>query len=71
MPVSTSTRASVLDDVHVDRHQLALGEQLGHEDRRDGRRRHLASRALTLHGAWITHRGQLVPVSRSRRGCRP
>jgi hypothetical protein len=33
----------MLDDVDVDRQQLALGEQLGHEDRRDGRRRHLGS----------------------------
>src|ERR671935_1073958 len=31
----------MVDDVHVDRHPLALGEQVGHEQRRDrGRRYH-------------------------------
>ncbi len=36
MPVSTSTRAiGMVDDVHVDRHPLALDEQVGNEDRRD------------------------------------
>ncbi len=28
----------MVDDVHVDRHPLALGEQVGDEDRRDGDR---------------------------------
>ena len=28
----------MVDDVHIDRHPLALGEQVGHEDRRDGDR---------------------------------
>ena len=26
----------MVDDVHVDRHPLTLGEQVGHEDRSDG-----------------------------------
>lgn len=40
--VDQHTRIGMVDDVHVDRHPLALDEQLGHEDGRDGgRRRHL------------------------------
>src|SRR4029078_11781832 len=52
LPVSTSTRAcelarawvdrharvGMVDDVHVDRHPLALGEQVGNADWRDGDR---------------------------------
>ena len=39
MPVSTSTRAiGMVDDVHVDRHHLALDVEVGDEDWRDGDR---------------------------------
>ena len=39
--VDQHARVGMVDDVHVDRHPLALDEQLGHEGRRDGgRRRH-------------------------------
>ena len=39
--VDQHARIGMVDDVHVDRHPLALGEQVGHEQRRDcGRRRH-------------------------------
>jgi hypothetical protein len=37
--VDQHERIGMVDDVHVDRHPLALGEQVGNEDRRDGRRR--------------------------------
>src|SRR4249920_3557788 len=47
----------MVDDVHIHRQPLALGEQLCHEDRRDGRRRDLASRSLALPGT--THRQSL------------
>ena len=43
--VDQHPRIGMVDDVYVDRHPLALGEQLGHEDRRDGgRRRHALMR---------------------------
>jgi hypothetical protein len=35
MPVSTSTRIGMVDNVHVDRHPLALREQVGNADWRD------------------------------------
>jgi hypothetical protein len=39
--VDQPARFGMVDDVHVDRHPLALGEQVGHEQRRDrGRRFH-------------------------------
>jgi hypothetical protein len=39
--VDQHARVGMVDDVHVDRHPLALGEQVGHEQRRDrGRRYH-------------------------------
>jgi hypothetical protein len=50
----------MVDDMHIDRHQLALGQQVGHADRRDGRRRDLASRSLALTGSWITGRLMIV-----------
>jgi hypothetical protein len=34
--VDQHARVEMVDDVHVDRPPLALDEQLGHEDRRDG-----------------------------------
>jgi hypothetical protein len=37
--VDRHARVGVVDDAHVDRHPLALGEQVGNEDRRDGDRR--------------------------------
>jgi hypothetical protein len=36
--VDQHARIGMVDDVHVDRHPLALGEQVGHADRRDGDR---------------------------------
>ena len=69
--VDKHARVGMLDDVHVDRHPLALGEQLGHQNRGDGRRHDLASRSFTLPGSWITHRGQLVQLLCTRRGRRP
>ena len=35
--VDQHARIGMVDDVHVDRHPLALGEQVGNADRRDGR----------------------------------
>jgi hypothetical protein len=37
--VDEHARVGMVDEVDVDRHALALGEQLGHEDRRDRQRR--------------------------------
>ena len=34
--VDQNARIGMVDDVHVDRHPLALGEQVGYEDWRDG-----------------------------------
>jgi len=34
--VDQHARIGMVDDVHVDRHQLALGEQVGNVDWRDG-----------------------------------
>ncbi len=34
--VDQHARVGMVDDVHVDRHPLALGEQVGNTDRRDG-----------------------------------
>src|SRR3954470_3403557 len=50
----------MVDDVHVDRHPVAVGEQLGDEHRRDGRKRDLAVRSRALLGSWITHGGQFA-----------
>ena len=36
--VDQHARIGMVDDVHVDRHPLALGEQVGNADRRDGDR---------------------------------
>src|SRR5439155_20253034 len=36
--VDQHARIGMVDDVHVDRHPLALGEQFGNADRRDGDR---------------------------------
>ena len=36
--VDQHARIGMVDDVHVDRHPLALGEQVGDVDRRDGDR---------------------------------
>jgi hypothetical protein len=36
--VDQHARIGMVDDVHVDRHPLALGEQVGNEDWRDGDR---------------------------------
>ena len=36
--VDQHARIGMVDDVHVDRHQLALGKQVGNVDRRDGDR---------------------------------
>ena len=36
--VDQHARVGMVDDVHVDRHPLALGEQVGHADWRDGDR---------------------------------
>ena len=33
--VDQHPRIGMIDDVHVDRHPLPLGEQVGHADRRD------------------------------------
>ena len=43
----------VVDDVHVDRHPLALGQQLSHEDRRDALRRNLTSRSVAVSASRI------------------
>jgi hypothetical protein len=59
----------MVDDVHVYRHPLARGEQLGHENRGDGRRRHLARRCLTRPGSRVTHRAQLVQLPCTRLPC--
>ena len=37
--VDQQARIGMVDDVHVDRHPLALGEQVGNADWRDGDRR--------------------------------
>jgi hypothetical protein len=34
--VDQHTRIGMVDDMHIDRHPLALGEQVGDEDWRDG-----------------------------------
>jgi len=68
--VDEHARVGMVDDVHVDRHPVARGEQLGHKNRGDGRRRDLVSRPLTLSGLWVTHRGQPVRLRCTRRGRR-
>ena len=68
--VDKHARVRMVDDVHVDRHPLPLSEQLGHQNRGNGRRHDLASHSLNLPVSWITHRGQLVQLSRIRRGRR-
>src|SRR4051812_47686642 len=54
--VDEHARIRMVDDVHVDRHPLVLGEQIGHEDRGDGRRRdqpvHASSLPLMLVRRW-------------------
>src|SRR5829696_2670911 len=54
--VDQQARIGMVDDVHVDRHPLALGQQVGHEDRRDGDRGggvHLVPpAAVRLAGRW-------------------
>jgi hypothetical protein len=50
----------MVDEVNIDRQPLALGEQLGYQDRRDGRRRDLAARSLALPESRITRRMMIV-----------
>jgi len=68
--VDQHARIGMVDDVHVDRHPLTLGEQLSYENRGDGRWRDLASRSLTLPGPGVTHRGHLEQLTCIRRGRR-
>ena len=46
--VDQHARIGMVDDVHVDRHPLVLGEQVGDEDRRDGDRGGGAHRVPTV-----------------------
>jgi hypothetical protein len=46
--VDQHTRIGMVDDVHVDRHPLALGEQVGNADWRDG--------DFLFHGSYFTKR---------------
>ena len=70
--VDQHARVGMVDDVHVDGHPLALGEQVGHEERRDcGRRRHspILARQRTPHPGTRTGsemRYQRSPVGPSR-----
>jgi hypothetical protein len=51
--VDQHARIGMTDDVHVDRHPLALGEQVGHEQRRDrGRRRYLPASRDHVTSSW-------------------
>jgi hypothetical protein len=43
--VDKHPRVGMVDHVHIDRHPLALGEQLGPENRGDGRRRDVTCRS--------------------------
>ena len=45
--VDQHARIGMVDDVHVDRHPLALGEQVGNADWRDGDRGGFAHRVPT------------------------
>ena len=66
--VDQHARIGMVDDVHVDRHPLALGEQVGDEQRRDrGRRCHQSTSSDgTTPAATRSHRFAAIDVEGSR-----
>ena len=64
--VDQHARLGVVDDVHVDRHPLVLGEQVGDEDRRHADRGGHAHRALL--GASCAPDGSACPIAARRWG---
>jgi hypothetical protein len=68
--VDKHSRVGMVDDVHVDGHPLAVGEQVGHEDRGDRRRRDVGCRSVACLTSSIRHGGPPVHLPRRWRGRR-